>query len=302
MSNNPPLLERRNRLFGRPLELGQILLAGHRLAELVEPLPVGLAAIVLVRCILLRRRLRVLGRRPELRPDNRVDGLVRLGRGDLQHRVPQGGQQLLKRLGVAGVNVAHLAARSLPSRFGGHGVGFLEGAAGYDIARRRVAGAPSVHERKILRLIRRGRGEFDRTLKVHEGIIPDGEVMNAKRGSVLHYRPLPIDEQILKENKYSTLKTEQWMERGGGPRGYKMFVNPPLYFYRLFLYNGLWRCGMPGFIQAMTGAVYSFLTEAKIYQRHAQRRWPSFDDMEGKIPRPDGADNTPGHGVRRRAA
>ena len=105
---------------------------------------------------------------------------------------------------------------------------------------------PAVHERKILRLIRRSRGEFDRKLKVHEGIIPDGEVMNAKRGSLLHFRPLPIDEQILKENKYSTLKTEQWMERGGGPRGYKMFVNPPLYFYRLYLYNGLWRCGMPG--------------------------------------------------------
>jgi hypothetical protein len=60
-----------------------------------------------------------------------------------------------------------------------------------------------------------------------------------------------------------------------------MFVNPPLYFLRLYVRHGLWRCGIPGFIEAMTGAVYSFLTESKMYQRRVLKIKPPYDDMEG---------------------
>ena len=139
----------------------------------------------------------------------------------------------------------------------------------------------NVNEGRILRIIRKGRGAFDLSLKVHEGIIPDGDVWDAKVGSLLHYRPLPMDEQILKENKYSTLKADYLMEKGSGERKLKMLFNPPLYFLRLYFHNRLWRCGFPGFIHAMTGMVYSFLTECKVYQRHAELRQASFDDMEG---------------------
>jgi glycosyltransferase involved in cell wall biosynthesis len=138
-----------------------------------------------------------------------------------------------------------------------------------------------VHERRNLRLIRRGKGRYDLAQKVHEGITPNGRVGNAMKGSLLHFRPLMIDEQILKENKYSTLKADQKVEEGKPPRRLKLVFNPPLYFARLYFRNGLWRCGFPGFIEAMTGAVYSFLTEAKIFQRHAVRERPLVDDMDG---------------------
>ncbi|MBP1861019.1 glycosyltransferase family 2 protein [Rhizobium herbae] len=138
----------------------------------------------------------------------------------------------------------------------------------------------TVRERKNLRLIRKGRGAYDLAQKVHEGIVPDGKVEAAATGSLLHYRPLIIDEQILKENKYSTLKADQQFAAGKPPRPYKMLFSPPLYFLRLYFRNGLWRCGFPGFIEAATGGVYAFLTAAKIYQRHALRRKPNFDDME----------------------
>lgn len=136
------------------------------------------------------------------------------------------------------------------------------------------------HERRNLRLIRRGKGAFDLTQTVHEGIVPEGRVEPSPTGSLLHFRPLPIEEQILKENKYSTLKADQLVTAGQGPRKWKMLFNPPLYFFRLFFRNGLWRTGLPGFIEAMTGAVYSFLTEAKIYQRNAQRDRPPVDNMD----------------------
>jgi glycosyltransferase involved in cell wall biosynthesis len=137
-----------------------------------------------------------------------------------------------------------------------------------------------VRERKNLRLIRKGRGAYDLAQKVHEGIVADGKVEAAATGSLLHYRPLVIDEQILKENRYSSLKADQQVAEGKPPRAYKMIFNPPLYFLRLYFRNGLWRCGFPGFIEAATGAVYAFLTAAKIYQRHALKRKPNFDDME----------------------
>ena len=137
-------------------------------------------------------------------------------------------------------------------------------------------------ERKNLRLTRNGKGHFDLSLKVHEGIIPDGAVKNSARGSLLHFRPLPLEEQILKENKYSTLKTDMKTAKGKNPSVFKLVFNPPVYFLRLYFRTGLWRCGVPGFIQAMTGAVYSFMTEAKMFERSLLQK-PPFDDLDGTL-------------------
>ncbi len=145
---------------------------------------------------------------------------------------------------------------------------------------------PGVVERAILRLVRRGHGQYDMRLKVHEGIVVKGQVRTAPRGSLLHYTPLPIEPQLLKQNKYSTLKCQQWLESGKGPRKIRLVFNPAVYFLRLYFHHRLVRCGFPGFIQAMTGAVYSFLTEAKIYQAFAQRAHPDVDDWD--------ADSLPG--------
>lgn len=135
-----------------------------------------------------------------------------------------------------------------------------------------------VKERKNLRLIRRGGGAYDLAQAVHEGIVPKGRVGKAATGSFLHFRPLVIDEQILKENKYSTLKADQQVAEGKRPKLSKLVFSPAVYFLRLYFRNGLWRCGASGFIEAMTGAVYAFLTQAKIYQRTALARRPSVDD------------------------
>jgi len=138
----------------------------------------------------------------------------------------------------------------------------------------------NAHERRNLRLIRRGHGRYDLEQRVHEGIRPDGRVAPSVEGSLLHFRALTMDNQILKENRYSSLKADQLVESGQGPRYVRMLFNPPLYFFRLYFHNRLWRCGFPGFIEAMTGAVYSFLTETKIFQRTAMRGKLPFDDFD----------------------
>jgi glycosyltransferase involved in cell wall biosynthesis len=145
----------------------------------------------------------------------------------------------------------------------------------------------NVKERKNLRLIRRGRGRYDLAQRVHEGLVADGRVEGAAIGSLLHYRPLILDEQILKENKYSTLKADQQVAEGKRANVVKLVFSPLLYFLRLYFRNGLWRCGAPGFIEAATGAVYAFMTQAKIYQRHALAERPNHDDaLHSKERRP----------------
>lgn len=139
----------------------------------------------------------------------------------------------------------------------------------------------NVRERQNLRMIRNGKGQYDLSQTVHEGITPEGRVKNTPTGSLLHFRPLLLDEQILKENKYSTLKADQKVAEGKKSKLKKLVFSPTVYFLRLYFANGLWRCGVPGLIQAMTGASYSFLTQAKIYQRNALKKHPIEDSLEG---------------------
>ena len=128
------------------------------------------------------------------------------------------------------------------------------------------------HERYHIRLFRNGRGRFDPEDRVHEGVRISGRVATARAGGLLHFRPIPLEAQILKENAYSSLKAAMKHERGLPARPWKMLVSPPLFFLRWYLRYGLWRCGWPGFIQAATGSIYSFLTEAKRFERVALTR------------------------------
>ena len=126
----------------------------------------------------------------------------------------------------------------------------------------------------ILRLVRRGRGRFDESLIVHEGLIVDGRTEIAERGLLRHERGLPLDQQMRKEIVYAKLKAEQRLASGREPSWPKLFFNPPIYFLRIFFWNRFFLCGWAGFIHAMTGAAYSFMTEAMHRQFFYARKRP----------------------------
>jgi glycosyltransferase involved in cell wall biosynthesis len=136
---------------------------------------------------------------------------------------------------------------------------------------------PRAHERYHLRLFRRGLGAFNPEDRIHEGITVKGRVEKARQGGLMHFRPLPLAEQILKENNYSSLKATMKAERGLPARPFKMIVSPPIFFLRWYFRYGLWRCGWSGFIRAANGAVYSYLTEAKRYEFEALRKVPPVE-------------------------
>jgi glycosyltransferase involved in cell wall biosynthesis len=126
----------------------------------------------------------------------------------------------------------------------------------------------------ILRLFRRERARFDPSLLVHEGLIADGPTEIARKGLLRHERGLPLDQQIKKEIVYARLKSEQRLERDSRPSALKLLLNPPIYFLRIFFWNRFFLCGWAGFIHAMTGAVYSFMTEALHRQYYYARKRP----------------------------
>jgi len=144
---------------------------------------------------------------------------------------------------------------------------------------------PQARERFNLRILRNGAGAFDAADKVHEGLRVTGEVRKAPRGGLLHFRPIQLHDQFLKENKYSTLKAAMKADQGKPPQPWKMLISPPAYFLRLYFHNGLWRCGWAGVVQAATGAVYAFLTEAKRWQAAAIMQVPPDEPDFRKLDR-----------------
>ena len=135
----------------------------------------------------------------------------------------------------------------------------------------------SAGERPKLRLVRTGRAAYDLSQMVHEGLIPDGETPAAPRGAMLHFRILPLAEQMLKENAYSSLKAEQRGRAGKRKSPWRMVFSPLGYFLRLWLTRGYWRCGWAGFILSMNAAIYAFLTEAKTWENAAVAARPPVD-------------------------
>lgn len=144
---------------------------------------------------------------------------------------------------------------------------------------------PSSHERFHNRLFKRGTGSFNPTDRVHEGISITGDVRKAKKGGLLHFRPISLDEQMLKENRYSSLKAQMKGERGLPPRPFKMLISPALFFLRWYIRYGFWRCGWAGFIHCTKGAIYSFLTEAKRWENEALLRHPPVEPDLSKYDR-----------------
>lgn len=131
-----------------------------------------------------------------------------------------------------------------------------------------------------IRLVRKEHASYDLSRTVHESLIVDGHVKTLTKGALLHYRPLPLKEQLMKENEYSSLKAQSLITAGKPARRLKLIFNPAVYFVRTYFFSGYWRCGFAGFIHAVDSAVYAFLTEAKMYQHYAMHGLPSSEPDE----------------------
>jgi glycosyltransferase involved in cell wall biosynthesis len=119
---------------------------------------------------------------------------------------------------------------------------------------------------RITRLARRDKVRFDESALVHEGLVADGRILEARQGFLRHDRALRIDAQIVKEMTYARLKAEQRVLRGKKPSRLKIVVNPWLYFLRIFFLNRVYLYGIDGYILARTRAAYSLFGETLHWQ------------------------------------
>ncbi|MBZ9997545.1 glycosyltransferase family 2 protein [Mesorhizobium sp. BH1-1-4] len=135
---------------------------------------------------------------------------------------------------------------------------------GYGYAHRWV-----LHNR-LMRLFRRDKATMDLSLRVHESFEVPGETRTIDNGVILHRREVTVEEDLARANTYSSLKVATLVERGKKPGLVRLVLSPLGNFLKFYLAKRYFLCGRHGFVYSMSVMIYSFATEAKLYE--ASRR------------------------------
>lgn len=114
----------------------------------------------------------------------------------------------------------------------------------------------------LVRLIRRGRGEFRGA--VHEKLHIDGPV-GELRHSLLHFNSDDLHEYMAKNNHYTTLEARLRQARGERFRLARAVLSPLRVFFFRYVRLGGFRDGMMGFVLCVLLAFSAFLIHAKLW-------------------------------------
>lgn len=135
-----------------------------------------------------------------------------------------------------------------------------------------------------VRLWRRGRGRFLSEQIVHESVQLDasGRIEHLP-GWVEHYGVESVAQRVQKINHYSTMRAELDARRGKKPSALKLFTIFPLRFLKNYLLRRAFLDGRRGLIQAMAGAYYSFLIEAKKFEAAERTRLGLAANSKDKV-------------------
>jgi glycosyltransferase involved in cell wall biosynthesis len=125
---------------------------------------------------------------------------------------------------------------------------------------------PWVLHNRLLRLFRRDKATMDLDLRVHESFQVPGKTGTIGSGVLLHRREVTIAEEMARANSYSTLKVATLVEKGRKPGLGRLILSPLGNFLKFYLAKRYFLCGRHGFVYSMWVFVYSFATEAKLYQ------------------------------------
>jgi glycosyltransferase involved in cell wall biosynthesis len=138
----------------------------------------------------------------------------------------------------------------------------------------------AARETTLLRLTRNGKARYRLDRLVHEGMNVDGRIGSIAKGNILHRRAPALREQLEKAIHYADLKAEQLFRAGRKPRYARMLFNPSVYFLRFFFLNRLFLMGWAGFVHCGMLAVYSFTTEALLFQKNMAARRDAKPDPD----------------------
>lgn len=125
-----------------------------------------------------------------------------------------------------------------------------------------------------MRLVRRDRAHYDPDLAIHERLLIDGRTGRLRGGAILHRPDLSPEQELEKQNRYTSLKASQRFEDGKPARPWRMLTSPLGYFFKHYLLRRYFLCGWAGVALSMISAQYGFQTEFKhwrLYRNAASR-------------------------------
>lgn len=137
---------------------------------------------------------------------------------------------------------------------------------GYGYAHRWVA-----HNR-IFRLFRRDKAKMDVAQRVHESFKVPGRTTLIKKGMLLHRRATSLTEDLKRTNSYSSLKVEAQTEQGEKPSMSRLVFSPWINFLKFYVGKRYFLCGRHGYVHSAMVFLYSYVTEAKLFEARDERR------------------------------
>ena len=126
----------------------------------------------------------------------------------------------------------------------------------------------------ILRLVRRARARFDERSSSMRACSSRAGRRSPKRACCATSAACRSTRRCARRSSTRGSRPSSGSSRAAKPSWAKLFFNPPIYFLRIFFWNRFFLCGWAGFIHAMTGATYSFMTEAMHRQFTIARKRP----------------------------
>lgn len=117
-----------------------------------------------------------------------------------------------------------------------------------------------------LRLFRKGRGRFG-GMNPHDRLRVDGRVERID-ADILHEPYGSLGEHVRTIDRYAEVSARARHDRGRVPRVGDLTIRPAARFVRMYLLQRGFLEGVVGFVMAVTGAFYVFLTYAKLLVLH----------------------------------
>ena len=117
----------------------------------------------------------------------------------------------------------------------------------------------------IIRLFRRDICRYG-PAKVHEYLVVDPKRVGMLRGKLLHYTCTSLGQWMDKQNRYSTVISEEKHAAGHWTCGPGIIGIPLVRFIHLYFIRGGFLDGTPGLLVSLSSAYYTFLKHAKLWR------------------------------------
>lgn len=120
---------------------------------------------------------------------------------------------------------------------------------------------------RVIRLFLRDEGRYSEYTD-HTEVQLSADALRQLRHKLIHYTCWDYDSIIRKMDRYTNQQAEQWMAAGKRPRTHKLIINGPLRFFRDYIVHAGFLDGKVGFQIAMITGFYSFLKQARFWQKY----------------------------------